>query len=179
MITPTSSSRRIKTVAECAALLIAALALSYLESLIPLAYLFPIPGFKLGFANLAVIIAFYRISYSAGAAVSAAKVLLTSLLFTGVTSFIFSFSGALFAFAVLLISNVIFKNKIGFIGISVLMAAAHNFGQMIAASFLMSTKTVYYYFPFLITAALICGIITGIILICLPDSIYKRKVTVS
>ena len=74
-------------VAYCAVFTALGLILSYVEALIPINLLIPIPGFKLGLANLAVMIAFFSLGYGYAAAVSLCRILLTALLFGSVTSF--------------------------------------------------------------------------------------------
>ncbi len=176
MKTPTSSSRRIRTVAETASLLVAALALSYLESLIPLASLVPLPGFKPGFANIIIIIAYYRLSPYVAGSVQLGRIVISSLLFSGITTIFYSLSGAVLSFAALLIADRALKDKIGFIGLSVLCALFHNVGQLICAAFMMGSSSVLYYFPALGISSVICGCLTGIVLCVLPTGIYSGKV---
>ena len=64
------SRERLYTAAECAAMLIIALALSYVEAVLPLTAAIPIPGAKLGLANLAVLITAQRSGFFSAAAVS-------------------------------------------------------------------------------------------------------------
>ena len=170
-----SPSRKTAFVAECSALLIASLALSYLEAVLPVSAVIPFPGFKPGLANVAVIIAFFRISPYAAAVISAARCFISSILFSGVTTLMFSLSGAALSFTVLLVLSLIFKDKISFIGLSVTMAFFHNVGQLICAGLVMHTASVFYYFPVLTAAALIFGVLTGVILSALPNKIYSSK----
>ena len=176
MKAPTSSSRKTRQIAEASLLLVTALVLSYIESLIPTSSLIPIPGFKLGLANIAIIIAFYRLSPLWAGIISLLRILISSFLFSGITTFLFSLSGAICAFTVLLLMSLIFRSKIGFVGISVLMALSHNFGQLICSSFVLHSKSVFHYFPALTAAALICGGVTGVIMSLLPKNVYSRKV---
>ncbi len=170
----TSLSRSASFVAESAVLLIAALALSYLESFIPVSFI-PLPGFKLGLANIVTVIAFYRISPLSAAAVSALRVVISSMLFSGVSSLMFALSGAVLSFAVLVILSAVFKDKISYIGISVIMAIFHNAGQIVCASLVLKSSAVYAYFPALAASSLICGLITGLLLCALPPRITCRK----
>ena len=169
-----SSSRKALFVAESAALLVAALALSYVESLIPLSFV-PLPGFKLGLANIVTVIVFFRLSPLAAALISISRVVITSLLFTGVSSLMFALSGAVLSFIILIVLSFLLKDKISFIGISVVMALFHNAGQLIAASFLMKSAAVFTYFPALCLSSLICGCITGAILCAMPDAVTSGK----
>ena len=175
-MTQTSSSRRIRFIAECSSMLLLALALSYVETLIPIATLIPLPGFKPGFANIVIVIAFFRLSPYAAALISVVRVVISSLLFSGITTLMFSLSGAVLSFAVLAIFAKLLEGKIGFIGLSVLMATFHNIGQLLCAVAVMGNSSLLYYFPALGLAALVCGCITGVVLTVIPNKVYSGKV---
>ena len=83
---------RIKRLAYDAVLLAIALIFSYVEFLFPA--LSPIPGFTLGLANLLILFVAKGISFYDAAVVSLLRVFCTALLFGTVTSFWFSFLGA-------------------------------------------------------------------------------------
>ena len=117
---------RAKMLAWCACLLAAALILSYVEAIIPLG------GFRVGLANIAVLLACRILSRRMGFAVMAARVVITSVLFGSATTFAFSMTGGVLAWCVIAIL-LNFYGKFSFVGISVTAAAAHNFGQVLAA----------------------------------------------
>lgn len=175
MKTQTPSSRKLIRFSESAALLTVALALSFAETLIPIRSI-PLPGFKLGLANMAVVVAFFRISPLSAAVISLAKALITSLLFSGISSFLFSAAGSVLSFVALMMCAYVFKDRVGFIGMSVFMALFHNVGQIAAAALVTGSFLIFSYFPFLIGAALIYGTVNGIILSFLPKSFYYSKV---
>ena len=179
MRTQTSLSRKTEFVARGAILLAVSLILSYLETLIPLSRAIPIPGFKLGLANIAVIIAYYSVSPTAAAVISFSRAVITSLLFSGVTTLIFSLLGAAFSFAVLMVISHIKRPRFGFLGLSVAMALAHNAGQLIGSVIVMKSFSILWYYPALAFAAVICGSLTGCALSLLPERLYKRKVRLS
>ena len=54
----TSQGKRTRRVAVNAMLCVFAMMLSYLEVLLPLSALIPLPGFRLGLANIAVLVVF-------------------------------------------------------------------------------------------------------------------------
>lgn len=169
-----SSDKRVRRLAEDSALVCAALLLSFVEAVIPIAVL-PIPGFKLGLANIAVLLTAYRCSVTDAAVVSLARILLTFLFFGSPTSLIFSLSGGILVICVLLLLKLTkTAPKFSFIGISVLCAAAHNLGQLTAALALTGTA-VLSYLPALAAASLIYGTLTGIILNSLPDKILSNE----
>ena len=63
-----------KRVAADAVFLVLALALSYIEVLIPLGAILPLPGFKLGLANLLVMVLIWCVSAVDGAVLAAANI---------------------------------------------------------------------------------------------------------
>lgn len=169
-----SSDKRVRRLAQDSALVCAALLLSFVEALIPVAAL-PIPGFKLGLANIAILLTAYRSSVVDAAVVSLARILLTFLFFGSPTSLIFSLCGGLLVIAVLaLLKLTSSSSRFSFIGISVLCAAAHNLGQLLAA-LTLTGNAVLSYLPALAAASLIYGTLTGSILNALPDKIYHNS----
>jgi heptaprenyl diphosphate synthase len=130
----------------------------------------PIPGVKLGLANLAVMLVFFTISKADAAIVSFIRVLLVSLLFGTSVSFIMSFLGALFSYASMFSVSYLFKKeKISFIGVSILSAVLHGIGQLVGAS-LIYTAAVFSYLPVLVIGGTVMGCVSGVI----TNLIYKR-----
>ena len=146
-----------------AILITAAMMLSYLEALIPMTLLLPLPGFKLGRANVVTILAFVLVSKKDAAVISALRILLMGLLFGSVTSLFFSAMGGLLAFLALCFASR-FLQSCSFLGVSVLCAAAHNVGQLLAAVCLFGFELLLSYLPLLLFAALLSGALTGCIL---------------
>lgn len=158
---PSPVNRRVRTLTRDAMLLALALLLSYVESLVPLA--FALPGMKLGLANLAVMYAFFNVSRLHGVVISLLRVCLVSLLFGQASSFFFALCGAcLSAIALFLLSLA--GDRLSRIGVSVGCAAAHGIGQVMAAVILYGTAGVLSYLPYLLLAALPFGALCGLLL---------------
>jgi len=156
-------SSRVKRLAASAVLLTLALIFSYIESLIPV--LLPIPGLKLGLANIVIMFVFYQIGKFDCAVISLSRVILISALFGNVTAFAFSFMGAVLSYLTLLVSKSLHdKKRITFIGVSVLCAAAHNTGQMLAAVLMFKSIAVISYMPWLLLLSVPTGIFNGLIM---------------
>ena len=152
-----------------------ALIFAYAESFIPLNLFIPIPGFKLGLANICVMLAFYYLGSGIAFFVTIAKCLLTALLFGTPISFFFSLFGGLFSYCFLLVSKYLIKERISFIGISVACAALHNAGQVCAASLTFGDTAVFWYLEWLLPVSLVTGVITGALAMCFSDIVSKRK----
>lgn len=158
---------RARRLALDGAMLCVALALSYLESILPVWTVIPLPGVKPGLANIVVVLLVRRGYVADGAAVSFARICLSALLFGGPVSFLISLSGGAAAFSAFCLCTFAFSKFVGPLGTSVLGAAAHNIGQLAAVSLLMSPSAAAAYLPVLLLVALFTGTITGIILILL------------
>ena len=144
----------------CLALTISfAMVLSYLESRIP-AFV-AIPGVKVGLANIAVIFTLYKLGPREAATISVIRVLLISLLFGNPVSLIYSLTGAVFSFAVMLLLKRFTPLKE--VAVSVCGGVMHNVGQITAAAILLETNVVVYYLPFLLLSGTIAGIVVGVV----------------
>ena len=153
-----------KRVAYSAAMLLAALAFSYIEAIVPISLLIPLPGIKLGLANLAVMLTFFTISKYDAALVSFARIALSALLFGSPISFLFSLSGGMLSYASMFLSIPILKRgKMSFIGASVLSSALHGAGQIFAAILIYGTGALSY-LPVILLCGVPFGALTGWIL---------------
>ncbi|MBR5452450.1 MAG: Gx transporter family protein [Clostridia bacterium] len=141
----------------------AAMIVSYLEGFLPVGQLLGVPGLKLGLANILVAIAYFSLDAVSAASISFVRIVVSALLFGSVTSFVFSLFGGILSFAVLVLLGRQYKKSIGLIGISVLSAAAHNIGQMLAAALVMREISVFMYLPVLLIFSVPCGTVTGIL----------------
>ncbi|MDD2212115.1 MAG: Gx transporter family protein [Clostridia bacterium] len=137
-----------------------ATALGFLEMLLPNP--FPLPGVKLGLANLVTLLVLYVYGLKEGLAVSLLRVLFASLLggtFLSV-GFFLSFSGAVLSTLVMAVL-IKYVPALSIIGVSMVGAISHNVGQLLTASFLIQTPYLFYYLPVLLLAGLPTGLATG------------------
>ena len=93
--------KRTQRIALDAMLVGFAMLLSYLEAILPLTAWIPMPGFRLGLANLAVVLAFSLISPLDAALISATRILAMGILFGSATSLYFSALGGLLSYLLL------------------------------------------------------------------------------
>ncbi len=164
-------------VAELGVFLVIAMIFSYLESLFPIPI--PLPGIKLGFANIVVILCACFFGLPEAFFINLTRVVLSALLFGNISGLLFSLSGALFSFLTMAILILSFRDSVSVLGISAASAASHNLGQILCASFLLRgsdwvNPSVFSYIPVLLLAALITGTITGILLKLLLS--YLKKI---
>lgn len=120
----------------------------------------PIPGIKLGLANIVTVWALMRIGPFDALGVLLTRIVLGGI-FTGrMPSFVFSLAGGLLSFAaVLLLKRIITKKQIFVAG--AVGAVFHNVGQLAAAVVIYSTPSVLVYAPVLILSGIVTGLFTG------------------
>ena len=147
-----------------------ALIFSYVETLIPVNLW--IPGVKLGLANLIIVVALYKMRLSEAYLLSVVRVLLAGFIFGNYFSIIYSLAGGLLSLTVM----ALLKKWGGFSlqGISIAGGVFHNIGQLIVAAVVVETFSVTYYFPVLLVAGLLTGLVIGIV----AEMMLKRLVNI-
>ena len=147
-----------------------ALIFSYVETLIPVNL--GIPGVKLGLANLIIVVVLYKMRLSEAYLLSVVRVLLAGFIFGNYFSIIYSLAGGLLSLTVM----ALLKKWGGFSlqGISIAGGVFHNIGQLIVAAVVVETFSVTYYFPVLLVAGLLTGLVIGIV----AEMMLKRLVNI-
>lgn len=148
-----------RKIALCAVLIALALALSYMERFIPLQLLVPLPGVKLGLANIVTLIALYLLGVKCAFAVLVPRCILGAVFGGGITGLLFSLTGGILAMAVMASCRKI--RIFSVYGVSILGAAAHNIGQILAAMVVLGSVYVAGYLPYLLFVAILTGMATG------------------
>ena len=133
------------------------LALQLIESLVPLPI--NLPGGKLGLANMAILTVIPLFSPLAAVGISLIRAALGSLLFGGGISFLYSLSGA--ALSSLIMVWAYRSGRVGFPGIGMLGAAAHNTAQVLVAVAIFGNGYLFSYLSVLLVISVITGGFTG------------------
>ena len=121
----------------------------------------PIYGVKLGLANIFTLFALYALGTRYAAGVLSLRIVLGSI-FTGqLVSFIYSLSGGLLSFLLMILLKRFFPIKQMWV-LSVLCAVTHNIGQLLAAILMLQSMAIAYYLPVLILSGIIAGAFTGL-----------------
>lgn len=149
---PRTSKLTIAAMLSCLALIF-----SYIEFLIPID--FGIPGIKLGLANLLIVIALYGLEWKYALTINIVRIILSGLLFSGVFGVIYSLSGGLLSFLVMVILKK--TKKFSIVGVSMAGGVFHNLGQILMAAKLVSNIKIFYYFPVLLFLGMATGILIG------------------
>ncbi|MBE5777444.1 MAG: Gx transporter family protein [Clostridiales bacterium] len=148
-----------KKLTVCAVLISLALALNYLERFIPLQLLVPLPGIKLGLANIVTLIALYMLDVKSAVIILVTRCLMGAMFGGGVTGLLFSLTGGLVAITMMILASRIPVFSV--YGVSILGAAGHNVGQIMASMLLMQSIYIGAYLPYLLIVALFTGFATG------------------
>lgn len=149
-----------KKIALCGVLTALALALSLLEGWVPLMLIVPVPGIKLGLANVVTVFALAWLTPKEATAILLCRVTLAAVFAGSVTSFLFSMLGGMLSLCIMYLFMKR-KNWFSIFGVCIAGAAAHNVGQIIAAIFVMQSVSVINYLPVLLLAAIPLGLISG------------------
>lgn len=141
-------------------LMAVAIVLNLIESAFPI---IPVPGAKLGFANIVTLIVLYMYSFKDSFLVTILRVLLVAVVSGKILGPVFymSISGAIVA----TVFMGMFKrtNYFGMIGVSVLGSIFHCIGQIIAGIFVIGSSAVLWYLPLMLSLSVPAGALTGLI----------------
>ena len=154
-----------KQLTLCAVLTAMALALSYLENFFPLSLAIPIPGVKLGLANIVTVFALYVLGPGQAMLILLARCLLGAVFAGNMNALIFSLLGGVSAMLVMI--GLSRWRWLSVYGVSVGGAAAHNCGQVAAAVLTLGNTAPLYYLPILLGVSLFTGALTGLVTACL------------
>lgn len=167
-----------KSISRMGFYLALAMILSYLEFVLPLPM--PIPGIKLGLANLIVIMPLYLSGFWEAAAVSISRVLLVGFTFGSIVSIAYSMSGAVFSLCIMYFMKK--SSLFSPIGVSIGGGIFHNVGQIVMAFLIVHTVGLFYYMPILLISGSLTGFVVGFLANLLlktmgkQDKIAKKRV---
>lgn len=135
--------------------------LGYVEHFVSFDFL--APGIKIGLANTVALLLLAYGDIKGAFLVNTVRILLSAFLFSNPQTLIYSLSAGVISLSVMsILIKTIKKLEFSLIGFSVIGALVHNITQVICAGLIIG-KGVLYYLPFLIVAAVVSGIITGMI----------------
>lgn len=136
-----------------------ALVLYWVESLLP--PLVPIPGVKLGLANLITLLVLHSHSGKDALTVLLMRILLSSFAFGQALSLLYSLSGGILCFLTMLLINRLLQGHFLYLT-SICGAIAHNIGQLLIAYLITKVSGVLVYLPFLTVSAVLTGLFIGL-----------------
>lgn len=132
---------------------------SYVESMFPMPV--PVPGVKVGLANLVNVVGLYTVGVAGTAAVSLVRIVLVGFTFSNVFSMIYSLAGGILSLLVMILAKK--TGAFSKVGVSILGGIFHNIGQLTVAAFVTKTAGVFTYFPILLVAGVVTGAVIGLL----------------
>ena len=136
-----------------------ALTIFMVEAQIPA--LVPIPGIKLGLANIVTVFTVFAIGPKEGAAVLFVRVFLGAVFAGNFSTILYSGAGGLCAILTTIgAKHILTKKQLWFAG--VLGAIAHSIGQMAMAVAITQTVGLLAYLPVMIAVGILTGAFTGL-----------------
>ena len=165
-------SEKVRKLTELAVLTAVSLIIFVIELQIPNP--FPIPGIKLGLANIITVYAVYHYKAHEVAAMVAVRLLLGAVFSGNFMALIYSASGAFLCLVGMLLLRRFIDEKHLWIA-SVLGAVLHNTGQMAAALIVTRTAQLLLYYPFLIVSGCLAGAFTGSCAQSVTTRLKRRK----
>jgi heptaprenyl diphosphate synthase len=148
-----------KKLTRMAVLTAVALTIFVIELQLPA--LAPIPGVKLGLANIITVYAMFALGPGDTLCILLARVFLGSVFSGQMTSLLYSLAGGLLCYLVMLLLRRVLTRKQLWV-CSVLGAMAHNVGQMAVAVLVTGTPALVYYLPVLMVSGILTGVFTGL-----------------
>ena len=136
-----------------------ALVLHIIERAIPVPV--PVPGVKLGLANIISLITIMLFGFKEAFIVMLLRTLLGSFFGGGLSSFLYSLAGGILSTSAMSFMYIKHRNLFSVPTISTVGAVFHNIGQIGVASLVISNAHLFYYLPVLLISGVITGILIG------------------
>ena len=150
---------RVKKLVFMALLTTIALVIFMVEAQIPSPV--PIPGVKLGLANIVTVYAIFTLGPLPTLAILGCRIFLGSLFSGQVVSLMYSLGGGLLCYCAMLFMRKLTTVKQIWV-CSVVGAVFHNIGQVAVAIIIMQTPGLIAYLPFLLVSGIAAGVFTGL-----------------
>ena len=148
-----------KKITRLALLTAIALTIFLVEAQIPA--LAPIPGIKLGLANIVTVFTVYALGSKDGCLVLAARIFLGAVFAGNFSTILYSAAGGVCAIGVTIaLRKILTKKQLWVAGC--LGAIAHSVGQMAMAIALTGTVSLAVYLPVMIVISILTGLFTGL-----------------
>lgn len=120
----------------------------------------PVPGAKVGLANVATLAALYLLGPGPAVLVTLTRVLLAGALFGSLASCVYALAGGICAWgAMALIKGT---GKLSPVGVSAAGGCVHNLAQLAMAALLTHAPGLAGYLPVLMAAGTVAGVVTGL-----------------
>lgn len=163
-----------KKITTCGILAALAMVISLLERYVPMDII--LPGLKLGLANIVTVYAIVKIGKKEAFMIYLVRVLVVSAVSGRLASLLFSILGGFFAWCIMCILSKYLDKSISIVGLSIVGAAFHNIGQIIAGFITIGSFTIISYLSYLLILSIPIGFITGSLLSVLLKKFPNIKI---
>lgn len=166
--------KSVKRVVTLAIMVSQALVLSIIESFIPVPV--PVPGVKLGLANIISLMVIIYLGWKDALLVVLARCALSSIYSGGYVVFLFSVTGGILSVLVMALLHRTLSRVFSVVGISIAGAIIHNMGQFIVASILMMDTALIGYIPVLLLSGVVTGCFVGLCASFLAKALERANI---
>ena len=150
-----------------------ALALSFLENMIPAMPFMP-PGAKPGFSNIVTMFAALTMGLPQAMCITVVKAAFAGVT-RGFTAFCMSLAGGVLSTLAMWLLLRIKSRPFGLLGVAIVSDVCHNAGQLAMAVVFTGTGAVLGYAPALLIFSLVTGAITGTVLRVVMPALEKQS----
>lgn len=158
MWSPTDRLSPARRLTRCALLTAIALTIFMAEAQLPAPV--PIPGVKLGLANVVTLYAVYVLGPGDALMILLSRVFLGAVFSGQMMTLLYSLGGGLSCWLILLVLRRPLDQNHMWLS-SPIAAIFHNLGQLLVAAAVMKTWAVLAYLPYLVLAGVCSGLLTG------------------
>ena len=134
--------------------------------------LVPIPGVKLGLANVITLAAMLLLGRKEAGAVLLVRILLSTMFVGSPATLLYSAAGGALAYAAMCILTALIPEERLWVT-SAIAALCHNFGQLLVCVLIVKTPGVMVYAPVLAISGIITGVFTGLAAMYLIRAVRK------
>ena len=135
----------------------------------------PIPGVKLGLANIITLVAIRLLGKKEAGAILLVRILMGAMFAGSPSTLLFSAAGGTLAYLLMCVLTSVFSDRQLWI-VSALAGVAHNAGQLAACMLVVKTPGVMAYAPILAVSGILTGIFTGFAAQYLLEALKKLKI---
>ena len=135
----------------------------------------PIPGVKLGLANIITLVTMLLLGKKEAGAVLLVRVLMGAMFAGSPSTLLFSAAGGALAWLVMCLTVGLFGEKQLWI-VSALAGLAHNAGQLLTCALVVKTPGVFAYAPILVVSGVLTGVFTGLAAMYLIRALRNMRI---
>ena len=135
----------------------------------------PIPGVKLGLANIITLVTMLLLGKKEAGAVLLVRVLMGAMFAGSPSTLLFSAAGGALAWLVMCLTVGLFDQKQLWI-VSALAGLAHNAGQLLTCALVVKTPGIFAYAPILAVSGVLTGVFTGLAAMYLIRALQNMRI---